>query len=54
MEQRFNLRWYLFAVTGASLAYSWLGRWNDAVEEGHEGLRVGEEFSDHSLISFAA
>jgi tetratricopeptide (TPR) repeat protein len=54
MERQFNLRWYLWAVTPASLAYSWLGRWDEAVEEGHKGLRVGEEFSDNSVISFAA
>ena len=54
MAQRFNLRWYVWALDAASVAYTWLGRWEDAVEEGHKALRVGEEFADHSVISFAA
>jgi tetratricopeptide (TPR) repeat protein len=54
LAQRFNLRWYLFAVTGASLAYTALGHWDHAVEDGHKALRAGEEFSDPSVISFAA
>jgi class 3 adenylate cyclase/tetratricopeptide (TPR) repeat protein len=54
MAQRFNLRWYLYAVTGASLAYTALGHWDHAVEDGHKALRAGEEFSDPSVISFAA
>src|SRR5262249_31703552 len=54
LAQRFNLRWYLFAVTGASLAYTALGHWDHAVEDGHKALRMGEEFSDPSVISFAA
>ena len=27
-----------------------LGRWEHAVEEGHKGLRTGEEFADNSVI----
>jgi tetratricopeptide (TPR) repeat protein len=54
MAQRFNLRWYLFAVTAASLAYTALGHWDHAVEDGHKALRSGEEFSDPSVISYAA
>jgi class 3 adenylate cyclase/tetratricopeptide (TPR) repeat protein len=53
LEQRFNLRWYLFALTGASLAYAWLGRWDKAVEESQQALRKGEEFTDESVIAFA-
>jgi tetratricopeptide (TPR) repeat protein len=54
MEQRFNLRWYAWALKAASLAYAWLGRWDDAVDEGQKELRVSEEFSDNSEISIAA
>ena len=54
MAQRFNLRWYLFVVTAASSAYTALGHWDHAVEDGHKALRAGEEFSDPSVISFAA
>jgi tetratricopeptide (TPR) repeat protein len=54
LAQRFNLRWYLFALTAASLAYTALGHWDHAVEDGHKALHTGEEFSDPSVISFAA
>jgi tetratricopeptide (TPR) repeat protein len=54
MAQRFNLRWYLFAVTAASLAYAALGHWDHTVEDGHKALHAGEEFSDPSVISFAS
>jgi tetratricopeptide (TPR) repeat protein len=54
MEQRFNLRWYVWAFCAAVWAYASLGRWHEAVEDGKEALKVAEEFSDNSLISFAA
>jgi tetratricopeptide (TPR) repeat protein len=54
MEQRFNLRWYVRALSAASRACSHLGRWDEAVEEAQKALRVAEEASDNSLISFAA
>ena len=54
MEQRFNLRLHTYALSVASRAYSYLGRWDEAVEEGQKALSVAEEFSDNSLISFAA
>jgi tetratricopeptide (TPR) repeat protein len=41
-------------VTAASLAYTALGHWDHAVEDAHKALRAGEEFSDPSVISFAA
>ncbi len=54
MERGFNPRWYIWAVTATSFTYARLGRWEQAVEEGQKALRVGEEFSDNSIISFAA
>lgn len=54
MEQRFNLRSYVIALVCGSLAYSHLGLWGKAVEEGQKGQEVAEKFSDNSLISFAA
>jgi tetratricopeptide (TPR) repeat protein len=51
---RTNLRLYLFAVTGASIAYTWLGRWEHAMDEAQKALRAGEEFSDNSVVSMAA
>jgi tetratricopeptide (TPR) repeat protein len=52
MSQR--LSWYIWILLAASNAYSLMGRWEEAVEEVQKGLRVGEEFSDNSLISLAA
>jgi tetratricopeptide (TPR) repeat protein len=52
MEQRFN-PWYVRGLCGASRACSYLGRWDEAVEEAQKALTVAEEFSDNSGISFA-
>jgi tetratricopeptide (TPR) repeat protein len=41
-------------LCAVSRAYSYLGRWDEAVEEGQKALSVAEEFSDNSLISNAA
>lgn len=54
LEQRFNSRWYVWGLCAASYAYRLRGQWDKAVKEGFESLRVAEEFSNNSLISFAA
>ncbi|NIS71972.1 MAG: AAA family ATPase, partial [Proteobacteria bacterium] len=54
MEQRFNLRWHTYALSIASRAYGCLGRWDEAVEEGQKALKVAEEFSENSMISWSA
>ncbi len=54
MEQQFNLRFHTHALSAASRACSYLGRWDEAVEEGQKALSVAQEFSDNSLISFVA
>ena len=54
MEQQFNLRWYVRALSAASRAYSHLGRWDEAMEAAQKALSVAEEFSNNSMISFAA
>ncbi len=54
MEQRLNLRYYTYAFSAASLAYAWLSRWENAVDEAQKALRVAEEFSDESMVCFAA
>ena len=54
MSERFNLRVYARALAGASYAYSFLGRWDEAVEEGQKALSSAQEFSDNSYISFSA
>jgi len=54
MKQRFNLRLHTYALSIASRACSYLGRWDSAVEEGQKALGVAEDSSDNSLITFAA
>ena len=54
IEQQFNLHIYVWTLSAVSWAYSELGLWDEAVKEGQEGLRIAKEFSDNSLISFAA
>jgi len=52
MEQSFNLHSHTWVLSAASRACSYLGRWDEAVEEGKKALSVAEEFSDNSVISF--
>ena len=54
MEQRFNPRQYVRGLCGALRAYGYLGRWDEAVEEGQKALRIAEESSDNSLVCRAA
>ncbi len=54
MEKRFNFQVYTYALSVASRGCSHLGRWDQAVEEAQKALSVAEEFSDNSLISWAA
>jgi tetratricopeptide (TPR) repeat protein len=54
MEQRFNLRWYVRGLCGASRACICLGRWDEAVQEAEKALKVAEESSDNNLVVFAA
>jgi len=53
-EKQFNLRVYMYAIAAVSYAYTWLGRWDEAVREGQEAMRIAEEYSVNSAISFAA
>jgi tetratricopeptide (TPR) repeat protein len=54
IEERFNLRWYVRLLCVVSRAYSYLGRWDQAVEEAQKALKVAEQSTDNSLIIFAA
>ena len=54
MEQSFNLHSYTWVLSAASRACSYLGRWDEAVEEGKKALIVAEEFADNRPISFVA
>ena len=35
------------------MAYAYLGRWDDAIEEANKAVRLGEAFADHGVLSFA-
>jgi len=54
MDERFDLRWYVGALGGATIANSVLGRWDEAMEEGQKALAVAQEFADNGVISLAA
>ena len=54
LERKFNLRYYMYALTGASIAYRSKGCWNEAISEAQKALKIAEEFSDNSVVSFAA
>jgi class 3 adenylate cyclase/tetratricopeptide (TPR) repeat protein len=54
LEQKFDPRWYVYILSVASRACSSLGRWDEAAEIGKKALSVAEEYSDNSLINFAA
>jgi class 3 adenylate cyclase/tetratricopeptide (TPR) repeat protein len=53
-EKAFNSRTYVLSMSATSMAYSKMGQWDQAIQDGHEGLRVAEEYSDNSLASNAA
>ncbi len=54
MEQRFDYSLYVRTFTTVSWTCAYLGRWDEAVEEGQKALRIAEEFSDNRQIAFAA
>jgi class 3 adenylate cyclase/tetratricopeptide (TPR) repeat protein len=45
---------YVWTLSEISLVYSCLGRWDSAVENCQKALGIAEEYSNNSLISFAA
>ena len=54
MEKQFNFQVYAYGLSIVCRACSYIGRWKEALIEGREALRVAEEFSDNSLISWSA
>jgi tetratricopeptide (TPR) repeat protein len=50
----FDPHYYMWTRAGATYAYSETGCWQQAFEEGLEGVRVGEEYGDDSLVAFSA
>jgi len=53
MEGRFGIRWYVYGICAALQAHAYAGRWDLALGEGKEALRIAEEYQDDSLITFA-
>jgi predicted ATPase len=54
LEQHMNPRYYGWSFAATSWALTCLGRWEEAVAEGCRALRIGEDYADGSMISFAA
>jgi class 3 adenylate cyclase/tetratricopeptide (TPR) repeat protein len=52
MEKRFNFQIYTYSVP--SRAFSYMGLWEEALNEGRKTLQVAEESSDNSLISWSS
>ena len=50
----FDPHYYMWARSGGVYGYSETGCWQQAFEEGLEGVRVGEEYGDDSLVAFSA
>jgi len=54
MEESFNLRFLVRVLAAACNACAELGRFDQAVEEGKKALNTAQDYSDNSLISWAA
>jgi tetratricopeptide (TPR) repeat protein len=54
LREKFSLVVYVRMLCCSSVAFACLGRWDEALEEARQGLKVAEEYSDNSLISFSA
>jgi tetratricopeptide (TPR) repeat protein len=49
-----NLRWYVYALCAAGLAYGYLGRFQEGIDVTLKALSVAERFNDAAQVSFAA
>jgi class 3 adenylate cyclase/tetratricopeptide (TPR) repeat protein len=54
MQEQFTLRTCVWSSGAASIALSFLGRWDEATREARNALSIAQEYSDDSLISLAA
>jgi DNA-binding NtrC family response regulator/tetratricopeptide (TPR) repeat protein len=54
MERWLDFHWLARSFAAASVAYTWMGCWEEAVTEGKRGVRLGEEFSDVPVVIMAA
>ncbi len=53
-ERGRNLRWYVYALSAAALAYGYLGRFGEGIEEARKALAAAEKLRDTTQLSFAA
>ena len=53
-KKNFEPRGYVYSKSATSLAHSQLGQWDSAEKDGKKGLKAAEDYSNNSLISFAA
>jgi tetratricopeptide (TPR) repeat protein len=53
LRQQGDPRWHSWSLANGSWACSCLGRFDEAIAQAHEEIRVAEEYNDSSLISFA-
>ena len=54
VEEGVDLFWQEWALQGLSIAFTWLGRWDEAVAEAEKSMSLAEEVTDNTLVSFAA
>ncbi len=54
LDSTFDPYSYVYTVSIISWAYSYIGRWDRAVEECQKALNIAEKLSNNSLISFAS
>jgi len=53
-RERFNLRWYVWTLCFSSLSFLGLGRFDEAEEEAKKASSMAREYSDNSLVAYAA
>jgi class 3 adenylate cyclase/tetratricopeptide (TPR) repeat protein len=49
-----NVRSFAWSLAAASWAAAFRGQWSEAIRDGEEALRTGQQFSDDSVVSFSA
>jgi class 3 adenylate cyclase/tetratricopeptide (TPR) repeat protein len=54
VERAFRLRYYVWAESAAAWSYACIGQWDNAVEVANRALKVSQDYSDKSMIAFAA
>jgi class 3 adenylate cyclase/tetratricopeptide (TPR) repeat protein len=54
VDKRSQLWTYVNSLTVSNYVYIWLGRWDQMLEEGQRAIEAAEEFSNSSMVGFAA